>query len=78
MKSQSSIILPKKLVQMALDKHCRGTSISLSEPATFLEYMVDVFALAKERDLCNTVVTNSYFTTEALDLLLSGALRSNS
>ncbi|KPK77811.1 MAG: hypothetical protein AMJ79_02080 [Phycisphaerae bacterium SM23_30] len=70
MESQSSIIYPERLVQMALDKHCRGTSMSFSEPATFLEYMVDVFALAKENDLCNTVVTNGYFTTEALDLLL--------
>jgi len=51
-----------------------GTSMSFSEPTTFLEYAVDVFELAREEGLYNTVITNGYFTSEALDLLLeSGA-----
>jgi len=73
-KWQSQVISPDRLVQMAQENHCGGTSMSFSEPTTFLEYAVDVFALARKAGLCNTVVTNGYFTAEAVDLLCdSGA-----
>lgn len=55
---------------MTKDNSCKGTSMSFSEPTTFLEYAVDVFEIAKEEGLANTVVTNGYFTYEAAVLLL--------
>jgi pyruvate formate lyase activating enzyme len=67
---QSRIISPEQLIRMAKENNCKGTSMSLSEPTTFLEYAVDVFELAKEQGLCNTVITNGYFTPEATELLL--------
>ena len=68
--SQSHIISPERLVELTKEKGCRGTSASFSEPTTFLEYTVDLFELAREEGLYNTVVTNGYFTPEAADLLL--------
>ena len=67
---QSQLIDPEKLVKMAKENNCRGTSMSFSEPTTFLEYAVDVFELARQNGLANTVVTNGYFTPEAADLLI--------
>ena len=66
----SKIISPRQLVRMAKQHNCKGTSMSLSEPTTFLEYAADVFELAKAENLANTVVTNGYFTSEAAELLV--------
>ena len=66
----STILTPEKLVEMTIDKECQGTSMSFSEPTTFLEYSLDVFKLAKKKGLYNTCITNGYFTPEALKLLL--------
>jgi len=68
--SRSKILSPYELVTIAKKNNCKGTSMSFSEPATFLEYAVDVFELAKREGLYNTVVTNGYFSSEAIDLLL--------
>ena len=67
---RSIILSPKKLVEMTLEKKCQGTSMSFSEPTTFLEYSIDVFELTKKKGLYNTFITNAYFTPEALKLLL--------
>jgi len=67
---RSIIMTPKKLVEMTIDKGCQGTSMSFSEPTTFLEYSLDVFKLTKKKGLYNTFITNGYFTSEALKLLL--------
>ena len=69
-KEKSIIITPEKLVKMTVEKKCQGTSMSFSEPTTFLEYSIDVFKIIKKKDLYNTYVTNGYFTPEALKILL--------
>jgi len=66
----STIITPEDLVEMAIKEKCQGTSMSFSEPTTFLEYCLDVFKLAKKKGLYNTFISNGYFTTEALDILI--------
>lgn len=67
---KSIILTPEKIVEMTIDKGCQGTSMSFSEPTTFIEYSIDVFKLAKKKGLYNTFITNGYFTSEALKLLL--------
>jgi len=67
---QSRIIAPGELVKMAKRYKCKGMSMSFSEPTTFLEYALDVFELARDEGLYNTVITNGYFTPEAVELLL--------
>ncbi|HDJ96747.1 MAG TPA: radical SAM protein [Candidatus Aenigmarchaeota archaeon] len=66
----SIVMSPKELVEKTIEEGCQGTSMSFSEPTTFLEYALDVFKLAKRKGLYNTFITNGYFTAEALDLLM--------
>jgi len=67
---QSTLFTPEQFVELALKNGCQGTSMSYSEPTTFLEFSIDVFRLAKKKKLYNTFVTNGYFTTESLRLLI--------
>ena len=66
----SIIMTPEEFVERTVREGCQGTSMSFSEPTTFLEYALDVFKLAKKKGLYNTFITNGYFTPEALDLLI--------
>ena len=66
----SIIMSPRELVDKTIENLCQGTSMSFSEPTTFLEFSIDVFKLAKKEGLYNTFVTNGYFTHETLKLLL--------
>jgi len=69
--SKKSLILsPKEVVNKTIENLCQGTSMSFSEPTTFLEFSLDVFKLAKKEGLYNTYITNGYFTHEALNLLI--------
>jgi pyruvate formate lyase activating enzyme len=67
---ESEIYSPKQFVELAIKKDCRGTSMSFSEPTTFFDFSIDVFRYAKKEDLFSTVITNGYFTSEALDMYL--------
>lgn len=67
---KSVILSSKEVVDKTIENLCQGTSMSLSEPTTFLEFSIDVFKLARKEDLYNTCITNGYFTPEALKLLL--------
>ena len=69
-RDRSTILSPKEFVELATRKGCRGTSMSFSEPTTFFDFSIDVFKLAKKEALYNTVITNGYFTSEALDMYL--------
>jgi pyruvate formate lyase activating enzyme len=66
----STIFTPKQFIQLALNNRCNGTSMSYSEPTTFLEFSIDVFKLAKKKKLYNTFVTNGYFSPESLEVLI--------
>lgn len=65
---------PEAFIQKAMDLGCQGTSISLNEPTLSLEWSLDVFRLARERELYNTYVTNGYMTPQALQLLVEAGL----
>lgn len=67
---KSIILSPKEVVDKTIENLCQGTSMSFSEPTTFLEFSIDVFKLAKKEGLYNTFISNGYFTPEALKLLL--------
>ncbi|MFX1365295.1 MAG: AmmeMemoRadiSam system radical SAM enzyme [Promethearchaeota archaeon] len=59
-------ISPEKLIEIALNEKCNGTSISFNEPTLLFEYSIAVFKLAKENSLYNTYVTNGYMTEDVL------------
>lgn len=67
-------ISPEQIVKMAIDKSCKGTSISFNEPTLSLEYAVELFPLARKAGLYNTFVTNGYMTGPGLELLVHSGL----
>ncbi|HEM62311.1 MAG TPA: AmmeMemoRadiSam system radical SAM enzyme [Chloroflexi bacterium] len=71
---QGRYVTPRRFVDLALDSHCQGTSISFNEPTLSLEWSLEVFRLAREQGLYNTFVTNGYMTAQALDLLIDAGL----
>jgi pyruvate formate lyase activating enzyme len=64
----------QKLIEIALKKKCKGTSISFNEPTLLFEYSLEVFELAKENGLYNTYVTNGYMTENVLKDLVEAGL----
>ena len=71
--SSDEILSPKRLIEIALKKKCKGTSISFNEPTLLFEYSLEVFKLAKKNSLYNTYVTNGYMTEDVLrDLVEAG------
>jgi len=65
---------PSVLVQEALIRGDDGLCASFNEPATLLDYLLDVFELGRGVGLYSTVVTNGYLTKGALrELINSGA-----
>ncbi len=65
---------PESLIDMALENHCQGTSISFNEPTLLFEYSLDAFKLAKKKGLYNTYVSNGYMTEEVLKELIKKGL----
>lgn len=66
---------PKDFVQMAQESGSKGVSISFSEaPTLMLEWNLEVFRIARERGLYNTIVTNGYMTPQALELLIDAGM----
>ena len=64
----------EKLVEFALKAGDCSTCGSLNEPTLLFEYILDVFRLAKERGLLNTMVSNGYMTILALRELKKAGL----
>ena len=68
-------VSPEQFVTMAQRRGSEGVSISFSEAATLMfEWNLEVFRLAREQGLYNTIVTNGYMTPEALDLMIEAGL----
>lgn len=57
---------PAEIVQMAASLGDEGLCASFNEPATQVDFIIDVFSASKKRGLYSTVVTNGYFSREAL------------
>ncbi len=70
----SKYMSPESFVERA-KRNSDGISISFNEAATLmLEWNLEVFRLAHEQGLYNTIVTNGYMTREALDLMIDAGL----
>jgi pyruvate formate lyase activating enzyme len=66
---------PEDFVNLTVKRGASGTSISFSEAATLmLEWNLEVFRLARNKGLYNTIVTNGYMTPEVLDLMMNAGL----
>ncbi len=60
---------PEEVVARALEFGADGIAYTYNEPTIFMEYMLDVAKLAKEKGLFNVMVTNGYATPEAIRLI---------
>jgi pyruvate formate lyase activating enzyme len=73
--TNTQFMSPEEFVMKAKNLGSNGTSVSLNEAATLmLEWNIDMFPIAKKNGLYNTIVTNGYMTTEALDLMIAAGL----
>ena len=60
---------PQKLVDSAIRAGVQGIAFTYSEPAVWLEYVLDVCELAHQAGLYTVYVSNSFVTDEALELI---------
>lgn len=67
---ESSVFIPPDIVvQTAKELCCDGIAFTYNEPAMWLEYVVDVARVAKQRDLYTVYVTNSSLSIKSIDVL---------
>ncbi|AEA46218.1 AmmeMemoRadiSam system radical SAM enzyme [Archaeoglobus veneficus] len=68
------VVDPEKIVRAAIDAKDRSTCASFNEPTLLFEYLLDLFPLAKEFGLRNTMVSNGYMMPKALKMLINAGL----
>ena len=64
--STEAYVSPAQMVEAALRHQVQGIAFTYSEPAVWLEYVLDVASLAREANLYTVYVSNSFVTNEAL------------
>jgi pyruvate formate lyase activating enzyme len=67
--SSDAWVTPEQMVETALKHGVDGIAFTYSEPAVWLEYVIDVSRLAHEAGLYTVYVSNSFVTDEALELM---------
>lgn len=67
--STAAYVTPGELVATAQRHQVEGIAFTYSEPAVWLEYVLDVSQLAHEAGLYTVYVSNSFVTDEALELM---------
>jgi pyruvate formate lyase activating enzyme len=65
--STEAYVSPERMVETALKHQVQGIAFTYSEPAVWLEYVIDVSRLAHEAGLYTVYVSNSFVTDEALE-----------
>ena len=67
--STAAYVTPEQLVETAHRYGVEGIAFTYSEPAVWLEYVLDVSLIAKQTGLYTVYVSNSFVTDEALELM---------
>ncbi len=67
--SSDAWVTPGQMVETALKHGVDGIAFTYSEPAVWLEYVLDVSKLAHQAGLFTVYVSNSFVTDEALELM---------
>ncbi len=68
-KSREAWVSPESLIDTALRANVQGIAFTYSEPAVWLEYVIDVGVMAQDAGLYTVFVSNSYISDEALELV---------
>jgi pyruvate formate lyase activating enzyme len=66
--SREAWVAPESLIESAQKAGVQGIAFTYSEPAVWLEYVIDTAKLAHQAGLYTVYVSNSYITDEALEL----------
>jgi len=64
------MISPAEVVRIAKERRTPSISFTYSEPTVWQDYLLDTARLAKTEGIRTVMVTNGYFTEEALERLL--------
>lgn len=67
--STAVFVTPEQMVEAAIRHGVDGIAFTYSEPAVWLEYVLDVSRIAREKGLYTVYVSNSFVTDEALELM---------
>ncbi len=67
--STEAWIRPGQIIETALKHGVDGIAFTYSEPAVWLEYVLDVSRLARDAGLFTVYVSNSFVTDEALEVM---------
>ena len=67
--STQAWVTAEQMVETALKHGVDGIAFTYSEPAVWLEYVLDVSKLAREAGLFTVYVSNSFVTDEALEMM---------
>jgi pyruvate formate lyase activating enzyme len=67
-------ISPEEFIEICLKYRADGTSISFNEPTLLFEWSLEVFKIAKQKNLYNTYVSNGYMTEKVLYSLIDSGL----
>jgi pyruvate formate lyase activating enzyme len=65
--STDAWVTPEEIVEVALKHGVQGIAFTYSEPAVWMEYVIDVSRMAHAAGLYTVYVSNSYVTDEALE-----------
>lgn len=65
--STDAWVKPEQIIELAQKHNAQGIAFTYSEPAVWLEYVIDVSKLAQQAGLYTVYVSNSYVTDEALE-----------
>jgi pyruvate formate lyase activating enzyme len=57
---------PRLIVEQAIHNHSRSIAYTYGEPVVFIEYMMDIAAIARASGVKNVVVTSGYIKREPL------------
>jgi len=68
------LVPPQEIVRRAIKAKDASTCASFNEPTLLFEYLLDLFPLAREHGLKNTMVSNGYMTPKALKMLIDAGL----
>ncbi len=67
--SKAAYVTPLEMIDTARGHGVDGIAFTYSEPAVWLEYVLDVAALARQYGLYTVYVSNSFVTDEALEAM---------
>jgi pyruvate formate lyase activating enzyme len=65
--STDAWVKPEEIIELAQKHGVEGIAFTYSEPAVWMEYVIDVGKLAKQAGLYTVYVSNSFVTNEALE-----------